>query len=199
MSQVFKPVSYTNLANLAIGGSTTNSTVWSPIGSKTCLRISTTADCHFRIDDIVTTPGAIARTSNPILTAGADAYITVNSNAVKISTIGPSTPVDDPIIQFVTDGGNESYHNFKIGDTIRVFDTTGGDYTTWNGTAWEVTKTDVNEAALGATRIAVATSGSTLTQSIGGIARLGFQISAVLCDVAAAAGFLSVTEVATTG
>jgi len=197
MSQVFKPVSYTNLANLTIGSTSVVSTVWSPIGSKTCLRISTTVNCHFRIDDIVA--DATATVTNPILTAGADAYIAVNSNAVKISTIGPSTPVDDPIIQFVTDGGNESYHNFKIGDTIRVFDTTGGDYAVWNGNTWEVTKTDVNEAALGSTRIAVATSGSTDAQSIGGIARLGFQISAVLCDVTASSGLLSVTEVATTG
>jgi len=198
MSQVFTPVSYTNLANLSISSTSAVSTVWSPIGSKTCLRISTTENCHFRIDDIVTSPGATATVTNPILTAGADAYITVNSNAVKISTIGPSTPVDDPIIQFVTDGGNESYHNFKIGDTIRVFATTGGAHSsTWNGEAWEVTKTDVNEAALGPTRIAVATNGSALTQSIGGIARLGFQISAV--TVSAVTGSLSVTEVATTG
>ena len=198
MSQVFTPVSYTNLANLSISSTSAVSTVWSPIGSKTCLRISTTENCHFRIDDIVTSPGATATVTNPILTAGADAYITVNSNAVKISTIGPDNGADDPIIQFVTDGGNESYHNFKIGDTIRVFDTTGGDYTTWNGTAWEVTKTDVNEAALGATRIAVQTLLSTpIAQSIGGIARLGFQISAV--TVSAVTGSLSVTEVATTG
>lgn len=198
MSQVFKPVSYTNLANLSISSTSAVSTVWSPIGSKTCLRISTTENCHFRIDDIVTSSGATATVTNPILTAGADAYITVNSNAVKISTIGPDNGADDPIIQFVTDGGNESYHNFKIGDTIRVFDTTGGDYTTWNGTAWEVTKTDVNEAALGATRIAVQTLLSTpIAQSIGGIARLGFQISAV--TISAVIGSLSVTEVATTG
>jgi hypothetical protein len=194
MSQVFKPVSYTNLANLAVATSSAASGTWSPLGSKTCLRLSSTTDLYFTIVTADVSPTATA--ANPILTAGQETYITVNSNAAKISTIGPDNGSDDPIIQFATDGGNESHHNFKIGDKIQISGVTGGShFGTWNSNIYTVTKTDVNEAALGATRIAVATTAS-LDQSIGGVARLGFKIAAVRVSVD---GRLSVTEVATTG
>ena len=74
MSQVFKPVSYTNLANLAIGsGSSATSGVWSLSGHKTCVRLSSTANVYFRIDNA---SSATADAANPIMSQGEDVYIT---------------------------------------------------------------------------------------------------------------------------
>ena len=196
MSQVFKPVSYTNLANLAVTTSSAASDPWSPLGSKTCLRLSSTNDIYFTIVTADVSPTATA--ANPVLAAGQETYITVNSNAAKISTIGADDGSVAPIIQFATDGGNESYHNFKIGDKIKIFGATGGTHSgTWNSTILTVSGTDVNTPALGATKIAVTSTGSALTATTsGGTARLAFKIAAITIS---GTSKLSVTEVATTG
>ena len=188
MSQVFKPVSYTVLANVAVGTSSSTSGVWSPTGSKTCLRITTTEDCYFRIDQASTGTAAV---TNPILSSNQDAYVKVDNKVLNISTIGPDNNSDAPQIKFETDGGIDRPHGLSVGQLIKIQGTSGGDHSTWNAMSPTVA------SVVNSTCITIATSGD-IAQSTGGTVSLGFSISQKGI-ASGASGRLSVTEVATVG
>jgi hypothetical protein len=187
MSQVFKPVSYTNLANLGITSATSaTSGVWSLTGFKTCVRLTATANCYFRIDNAST---ATATNGNPILQQGQDAFITLNNKVSRISTIGPDDNTNAPQIKFQNDGGNEIHHSFKVGELVKISGTSGGGHATWNAMSPTVA------SVVNSTCITIATSG-TIAQSTGGTISLGYTISQAGVS---GAGRISITEVATTG
>ena len=122
MSNAFKPVSYTALANVASVTTASASTgAFAPTSHASVLRIASTVDAYVNI--VSQAADVVADVDNLVVLSNEPAYVKVDTVRGEISSIDDPGSGSTTIVLSQPDNGTA--HDFKVGDLIIIENTSG--------------------------------------------------------------------------
>tara|TARA_B100001564_G_scaffold356164_1_gene369797 strand:- start:1731 stop:2297 length:567 start_codon:yes stop_codon:yes gene_type:complete len=188
MSNAFKPVSYTALANVASVTTTSASTgAFAPTSHASVLRIYSSVDSFVNIQSQAA--AVVASVDNLVVVANEPAHVKVDSVRGEISSI--DDPGSGSTVIVLSQPDNGTAHGFVVGDLIVIENTSGYNSYTVSGGALPTVTAVTNSSAF-----TIASSGSDVAAETTGTVRKAYRMG---IESVAGTGKASVHEVTLQG
>ena len=188
MSNAFKPVGYTALANVASVTTASASTgAFAPTSHASVLRIASTVDAYVNI--VSQAADVVADVDNLVVLSNEPAYVKVDTVRGEISSIDDPGSGSTTIVLSQPDNGTA--HDFKVGDLIIIENTSGYNSYAVSGGALPTVTAVTNSSAF-----TIASSGSDVAAETSGTVRKAYRMGV---EALSGTGKASVHEVTLQG
>ena len=191
MSNAFKPVSYTALANVASVTTASASTgAFAPTSHASVLRIASTVDAFVNIQSQAA--DVVADVDNLVVLSNEPAYVKVDTVRGEISSIDDPGSGSTTIVLSQPDNGTA--HDFKVGDLIIIENTSGYNSYAVSGGALPTVTAVTNSSAF-----TIASSGSDVSAETSGTVRKAYRMGIESVSAVSGTAKASVHEVTLQG
>ena len=188
MSNAFKPVSYTALANVSTVSTTSASTgAFAPTSHASVLRIYSSVDAFVNIQSQAA--AVSADVNNLVVVANEPAHVKVDTVRGEISSI--DDPGSGSTVIVLAQPDNGTAHGFEVGDLIVIENTSGYNSYAVSGGALPTVTAVTNSSAF-----TIASSGSDVAAETSGTVRKAYRMG---IESVAGTGKASVHEVTLQG
>ena len=188
MSNAFKPVSYTALANVSSVTTTSASTgAFAPTSHASVLRIYSSVDAFVNIQSQAA--AVVADVNNLVVVANQPSHVKVDTVRGEIASIDDPGSGSTTIVLAEPDNGTA--HDFKVGDLIVIENTSGYNSYAVSGGALPTVTAVTNSSAF-----TIASSGSDVAAETSGTVRKAYRMG---IESVAGTGKASVHEVTLQG
>ena len=188
MSNAFKPVSYTALANVSSVTTTSASTgAFAPTSHASVLRIYSSVDAFVNIQSQAA--AVVADVNNLVVVANQPSHVKVDTVRGEIASIDDPGSGSTTIVLAEPDNGTA--HDFKVGDLIVIENTSGYNSYAVSGGALPTVTAVTNSSAF-----TIASSGSDVAAETSGTVRKAYRMGV---EAISGTGKASVHEVTLQG